>query len=310
MIPITCVYVCNYITENNQQGSNQNINSGYFGMLVNFYCHYGFPSFSNFLFLLNTDFHDRKIKWYISSKWDFWWALRRQWRVHPPSSLQMPLDKCELFWNAWPQMQKQNNHLCHLGRNLHEWTGWGSRVQAWAPGPGCERSPGPEDQAALPMARDQAGHGCEGRTGAQDICNTDLHILLHSVNITKLKGKRSWKIWCSQLLPSPKQLWYCCDRWEVICHSVFPELKAWRRLLVREIGFKNRVSPFASEIRVLVRTCSPAAKLCFSRKPILPLTLVSAIKEAKPPDNILLSWTAHTQVFNLLQLTQRILSTY
>ena len=62
MILITCVYVCNYITENNQKDSNQNINSGCFGMLVNFYYHYGFPSFSNFLLLLNTDFDDRKIK--------------------------------------------------------------------------------------------------------------------------------------------------------------------------------------------------------------------------------------------------------
>lgn len=48
MTPITCVYVCNYIPENNQKASDQNINSGCVGMFVKFLLLLWFSQFPNF----------------------------------------------------------------------------------------------------------------------------------------------------------------------------------------------------------------------------------------------------------------------
>ena len=49
MTPITCVYVCNYIPENNQKASNQNINSGYFSVFGVYFLPYTFV-YSNFFY--------------------------------------------------------------------------------------------------------------------------------------------------------------------------------------------------------------------------------------------------------------------
>lgn len=48
MTPITCVYVRNYIPENNQKASNQNINSGCVGMFGQFLLLLWFSQFPNF----------------------------------------------------------------------------------------------------------------------------------------------------------------------------------------------------------------------------------------------------------------------
>ena len=48
MTPITCVYVRNYIPENNQKASNQNINSGCVGVFGKFSLPLWFSQFPNF----------------------------------------------------------------------------------------------------------------------------------------------------------------------------------------------------------------------------------------------------------------------
>ena len=132
--------------------------------LLNFYYCYGFPSFPTFLLLLNTDFDERKMIWYISGQWGFRWALRRQCIVTLPL-----LSKCNWInvhccFEMHGHIPRQNNCPRHLGGNLNECGGGDSGPNLGSRAWELAGTRGPYRPA---HSMKPTGHDCEGRTRAR-----------------------------------------------------------------------------------------------------------------------------------------------